>query len=450
MPNIEAIKHYLTIKVWQENLESRSSFSNRIAGILRGVLIMFQEATQDDLKYRAMGLVYKTLLSLAPLLAVSFSVLKAFGVHNQLMPLLLSLLEPLGGRGAELAGQFIGYVENIHIGVLGAAGLGFLLYSAISLLNILEECFNRIWRVEMSRNWIHRSSDYMSVLLVGPVLVFSALGVMASMANNTLVQKIIALEPFGSFYYLAGLILPYVLIIAALTFLYIFMPNTRVNFVSALVGGIVAGLTWKMGGRLFGIFVEESTSYNAIYSSFAIILLSMIWLYVSWLIVLLGGVVSFLHQHPRYLLHKNKKPDLNHRQQEYFGFLILFLIGRAYYEGKSPWTVHALADEIEQPWEAIRSILQGLEKAGFVIAVQTEPSAYLLARAPETISLKEIYARLRTFNGQEPMNPLNSGNAERVSALTNHIEEAAMAVLEDQTLSDLIHQPVPKAQTNPD
>jgi membrane protein len=449
MPKIDAIKHYLTVKIWQENVESRSRLSKRIAGILRAVLIMVQEATQDDLKYRAMGLVYTTLLSLAPLLAVSFSVLKAFGVHNQLMPLLRGLLEPLGEKGAELAGQFIGYVQNIHIGVLGAAGLVFLLYSVISLLNIIEECFNRIWRVETSRNWIHRSSDYMSVLLVGPVLVVSAFGVMASMANNTLVQKIIALEPFGSFYYLAGLILPYVLIIAALTFLYIFMPNTRVNFSSALVGGIVAGLTWKMGGRLFGIFVAESTSYNAIYSSFAIILLSMIWLYVSWLIVLLGGVVSFLHQHPRYLLHKNKKPDLNHRQQEYYGFLILFLIGRAYYEGKSPWTVHALADEIELPWEAIRSILQGLEKAGFVIAIQTEPSAYLLARAPETIGLLEIYARLRAFDGQEQMNAMNSGSAENIWALTNHIEEAAASVLKDQTLSDLIHQPERKAQANP-
>jgi membrane protein len=445
MPKIDAIKHYLTVKIWQENVESRSPFSKRIAGILRAVLIMIQEATQDDLKYRAMGLVYTTLLSLAPLLAVSFSVLKAFGVHNQLMPLLLGLLDPLGEKGAELAGQVIGYVQNIHIGVLGAAGLVFLLYSVISLLNIIEECFNRIWRVEASRNWIHRSSDYMSVLLVGPVLVVSALGVMASMANNALVQKIIALEPFGSFYYLAGLILPYVLIIAALTFLYIFMPNTRVNFTSALVGGIVAGLTWKMGGRLFGIFVEGSTSYNAIYSSFAIILLSMIWLYVSWLIVLLGGVVSFLHQHPRYLLHKNKKPNLSLRQQEFFGFLILFLICRAYYEGKSPWTVHALADEIDQPWEAIRSILQSLEKAGFVIAIQTEPSAYLLSKAPETIGLREIYARLRTCNGQEQMNALNFANEENVSALMNQIEEAGMAVLSDQTLSDLIASPLRKA-----
>jgi membrane protein len=445
MPNLNAIKHYLTTAIWQENGPGRSK---RIT-LLRGLLILFREASDPDLKYRAMGLVYTTLLSLAPLLAVSFSVLKAFGVHNQLMPLLLGVLEPFGEKGAELADQVIGYVENISIGVLGTAGLVFLLYTVVSLLSIIEECFNRIWRVEASRNWIHRSSDYMSVLLVGPVLTVSALGMMASMGNNALVQKMIALEPFGTAYYLAGLILPYLLIIAALTFLYIFMPNTRVNFGSALVGGIAAGLTWKIGGWLFGIFVEKSTSYNAIYSSFAIILLSMIWLYVSWLIVLLGGVVSFLYQYPRYLLHKNKRPYLSHRQQEYFGFLVLYLIGKAYREGGPPWTLHALADEIDQPWESVRQVLQCLNKAGFVIAIQSEPNAYLPSRDLETISLKEVYIRLRALDGQEQA-AFRPENEEAVGALANRIEVAAMAVLEGQSLSDLIQPPARKTQDGPE
>ena len=445
MPNFTAIKHYLTTEIWQENGESRSGFSKRTAPLLRGVLILVREATEADLKYRAMGLVYTSLLSLAPILAVSFSVLKAFGVHNQLMPLLLGVLEPLGNKGAEMAGQIVGYVENIHIGVLGAAGLVFLLYSVISLLHIIEECFNRIWRTEISRNWIRRSSDYMSVLLIGPVLAVSALGVMASMANTGFVQKMIAMEPFGSAYYLAGLILPYLLIIAALTFLYMFMPNTRVDFGSALAGGIAAGLTWKLVGWLFGIFVAKSASYNAIYSSFAIILLSMIWLYVSWMIVLLGGVISFLHQHPRYLLHKNKKPDLSHRHQEYLGFLIMYLIGRAYYEGKMPWTLHALAETVELPWEAVQHMLHGLEKSGLVIAIQSEPNAYLPARAPETITLREIYACLRGFDAHAQMTVMNPGIAGIVLDLAIQIEEAAMAVLDGQTLRDLIHTSLLKA-----
>jgi len=449
MPHFDAIKHYLTTGIWTEHGGARSACAIRFAALLRGALILVRETTEGDLRYRAMGLVYTTLLSLAPLLAVSFSVLKAFGVHNQLMPLLLGVLAPLGDKGAEMAGRIIGYVENIHIGVLGAAGLVFLLYTVVSLLNIIEECFNRIWRAEMSRNWIRRSSDYLSMLLVGPVLVVSALGVMASMANTAFARKLIAQEPFGSAYYLAGLILPYVLIIAALTFLYSFMPNTRVHFRSALAGAIAAGLTWKLVGWLFGLFVAESTGYNAIYSSFAIILLSMIWLYVSWMIVLLGGVISFLHQHPRYLLHKNKNPDLGHREQETLGFLIMYLIGWAYREGKTPWTLHALADAVDLPWEAVQHLLHGLEKAGFLIAIQSEPTAYVPARAPETISLQALYGCLRAFGGQTQMTLSSPKTAESVLALTARIESAASAVLDGQCLGDLLHPSIGEAADKP-
>lgn len=439
MSNFAALKHYLTIGIWTENAVGRSAFAKRFDVLLRAVLILIEEATEGDLKYRAMGLVYNTLLSLAPLLAVSFSVLKAFGVHNQLRPFLLGILEPLGSKGEELAGQILGYVENINIGVLGAAGLGLLLYTVISLLNIIEECFNRIWRADKPGNWIRRGSDYLSMLLIGPVLVVSALGVMASMANTAFAQKIIAQEPFGSVYYLAGLVLPYLLIIAALTFLYIFMPNTRVNFVSALVGGCAAGLAWKLVGWLFGVFFAESASYNAIYSSFAIILLSMIWLYFSWLIVLLGGVISFLHQHPRYLLHKNKRPGLTHRQHETLGFLLMYLIGKAYDSGNAPWTLHALADAVNLPWEAVLHLLQGLAQAGFVLEIQSEPAAYVPARAPERIALQELYGCLRELDGQAPMFADAPRDAKCVQTLATRIEDAALAVLAQKSLRDLIH-----------
>lgn len=437
MPKFAAIKHYLASEIWMPQ-SARSASANRMAAFLRWLYILVQEALSVDLKYRAMGLVYTTLLSLAPLLAVSFSLLKAFGVHNQLQPVLLSLLNPLGEQGVELAGRFIGYVENINFGVLGAAGLVFLLYSVIELLAIIEECFNRIWRASRSRPWLRRGSDYLSVLLVGPVLVVSALGMMASMKDTSFVQKILALEPFGSAYYLAVLVLPYLLLIAALTFLYRFMPNAQVNLGSALIGGIAAGLAWKTVGWLFGIFVAKSVSYNAIYSSFAIILLSMIWLYLSWLIVLLGGVISFLHQHPRYLLYKNQKPELSHRQQEYLGFLIMYLVGKAHYEGKAPWTLHALADASDLPWETIRQMLQILEQAGLVIAVQSDANGYFPARPPEKISLEEIYIAVRSH--AKHLTLTNPKVAESVLEWAMQLEAAALGALREGTLSDLIHR----------
>jgi membrane protein len=438
MRTLTELKQYLETDIWKPGLTRGSTAEARLARGLRWGYALAREVTEGGLNYRAMGLVYTTLLSLAPLLAVSFSVLKAFGVHNQLKPLLLELLAPLGEQGAELTDNIIGFVGNIQVGVLGAVGLAVLLYSVIALLEKIEESFNAIWRTSESRAWIRRFSDYLSILLVGPVLVFSAWGVTVSMTSTALVQKIVAHEPFGTVYYLVGLIIPYVLIIAAFTFVYTFMPNTRVRVASALTGGIFAGLAWKAVGWGFGAIFAGSASYSAIYSGFAVVILFMIWLYVSWLILLLGGVISFYHQHPRYLYYKSRQPELSHQQREHLGFLLMYLIGRAYYAGSPPWTLSGLADAVSMPWESVLKTLRRLQDGGLLAALHTEPESFLPARAPETMGLRDIYAALRTLHGEEHKCGHLDDGTETVDELTGQLETAALAVLEASTLRDLV------------
>jgi len=144
------------------------------------VLILVRDLVDGQLTLRAMSLVYTTLLSIVPLLALSFSVLKAFGVHNQIQPMLLRFLEPLGENGAEIAHNIIEFIQRMNVGVLGAVGLVLLLYTAISLMQKIEESLNYIWHVHRPRPLADRFSRYLSVLLVGPILVFSALGITAT------------------------------------------------------------------------------------------------------------------------------------------------------------------------------------------------------------------------------------------------------------------------------
>lgn len=396
------------------------------------------EFTQRGLIYRAKALVYTTLLSLAPLLAVSFSVLKAFGAHNQLKPFLLEILNPLGEQGVELGDHIIGFVENINVGVLGSVGIVFLIYSVVSSLEIIKDSFNNIWRTRETRVLTRRVSDYLSILLIGPVLVFSALGVMASMKNSDWVQKIIAMEPLGTIYYLIGILIPYVLIISAFTFVYMFMPSTRVKFRSALIGGIAGGLTWKVVGWVFATFVVKSASYNAIYSGFAIIILFMFWIYVSWVVLLLGGVVSFYHQHPGYLHYQGTSPELSQRQHDSLGFFLMYLIGKSYYEGKAPWTVITLADAVSLPWETVLDILSVLEKSGILVSLHSEPESFLPSRAPETLALLEIYRALQSYGEQQSLPMQCSHNSGRVGELIAQIEQSACAVLNGLTLRDLV------------
>lgn len=328
-------------------------FHTLLALVKQWLRTLMREFNEDGLRFLAMSLVYNTLLALAPLLAVSFSILKAFGVHNQSYLLLLQLLAPLGDKANEVTTNIIRFVENMQVGVLGFVGFLMLFYTSVSLLQQIEECFNHIWRVSTTRAFFRRFSDYLSVILLGPVLLFSALGIAASMNNTHFVQRLIALEPFGTAYYLAGLVLPYVFTIAAFTLAYTFIPNTDVKLRSGLIGGIIAGLTWKATGVLFALFISNSAEYSAIYSGFAVILLSMFWLYISWLILLLGGVICFHVQFPRYLNYASRRPLLSMQCQEQLAFELMYLIATHHLRGEAICSLQSLADEVNLPWEPV-------------------------------------------------------------------------------------------------
>lgn len=415
----------------------KARFEAATRGIRTLIRVLLREFQEGGLKYRAMGLVYTTLLSLAPLLAVSFSILKAFGVHNQARPLLLELLQPLGEKAAELTANVIGFVENLQVGVLGVAGLLMLFYTVVSLLEQIEDCFNHVWRVAKPRSFLRRFSDYLSVVLIGPVLLFSAWGIAASMGSTAIVRRLIALEPFGTAYYLAGIALPYVLIVTAFTFIYAFIPNTTVKLRPALTGGLCAGLAWKATGSLFAVFVANSAHYSAVYSGFAVILLSMIWLYLSWLILLFGGVIAFHVQHPRYLGYATRSPHLSIACQEQLALLLMYLIGRRHLQGGPVCTtLPELADAVHLPWEPVAESLEHLVRGGFLVALDEERRAYMPARDTDAILLRDIVHTVRAAGDQPPL--IFQEESGAVPSLLNALDESRGRALGDRSLRDII------------
>jgi len=407
---------------------------------------VYQDLTQDELNLRAMGLVYTTLLSLVPLLAVSFSVLKAFGVHNQLEPFLLNMLAPLGSKGEEITINIIGFVENVKVGVLGSVGLAFLFYTIISLLQKIEDAFSKIWHNLPARRLLRRFSDYLSVILVGPVLVFAGLGVTASMVSNQFVQHILAIEPFGTLYFLIGQIIPYLLIIAAFTFVYIFIPNTRVKFQSALAGGILAGICWKIAGWVFTLFAAGLTSYDAIYSSFAILIMFMIWIYLSWLILLLGAKITFYYQHPQYLNTKNNNPQLSCRAREHLGLLIMQYIATQFLHGNQAPTSMQLAESFSIPLHLVDEIILTLEKKQLLIKIQQDIASYLPARDTDKISVYDILNALRCMSEDTLEMKKQTMANPAIDHLTQAIDEAILHSVQARTLRDLIIDENQRAQ----
>jgi len=209
--------------------------------LFTGILAKFRDG---KLHLQSSSLAYTTLLSLVPLLAVTFSVLKGFGVQNQLEPMLMQSLEPLGDKGAEIGRHILTYVGNLNFAVLGSFGIALLFWTVVSLLTRIEETFNAIWHVPGVRSWTRRFSDYLSVALVGPVFVFTALGVTAIVFRSENIHGIIGIEPLDQLIIGLGRLVPYLLVCLAFAFLYAFLTNYRVRPGPALAGGIFASLAW--------------------------------------------------------------------------------------------------------------------------------------------------------------------------------------------------------------
>ena len=347
-------------------------------GVLRFIYIMVVEFMNGQLNLRAMSLVFTTVLSIVPLIAIIFSVMKTFGVHNRLEPLLLSYLAPLGEQGIEIATKITGFVDNVDVGALGGIGLIVLLWIIIRLITKIEFAFNYTWRVHQTGSLIRRFSNYLSVIMVGPVLVIIAIAITGAALNTVVAQTIMSIEPFGTILRLGANLIPYLLIIAAFTFTYIFIPNTKVKPIPAITGGVIAGVLWQTVGWVFaaGVSSSMSSQYTAIYSSFAFLFLFMIWLWWSWLILLVGSSVAFYKQYPESLsIYENEK-SLTNRQKEELALELMTVIGQRFYDNSVPIYVNEMVEKLRLPKESIEKQLNLFLLHGLILKADEDIPAY--------------------------------------------------------------------------
>ncbi|MCL7943574.1 YihY/virulence factor BrkB family protein [Marinobacter sp. ATCH36] len=328
----------------------------------RTAYALVRDIIAGNLTLHAMSLVYTTLLSIVPLLALSFSVLKALGVHQRMEPFLYQFFEPMGPQGIEIAEQILGFVDNMKVGVLGSVGLALLVYTVISLVQKIERSFNMIWRVPDMRSMAQRFSNYLSVIMIGPLLMVSAIGISATIFSSAFVQALMAVEPLGSVIIFATRFAPFLLVVGAFTFVYVFIPNTRVKVRYALIGGLVAGISWQAAGMLFASFVAGSAKYAAIYSSFAIGIILLIWLYLNWIILLLGSSIAFYLQNPG-AVAKRSQVRLSPELVENTGLALMWLVAKPFSEGRPAPQQEEVEQSLRVPGEVTRGVSDKLIRA---------------------------------------------------------------------------------------
>jgi membrane protein len=433
--SLEQLKSRIFDQLWQTETARLTRFKRPIHSLLKIALMVGREFIENLVNLEAMALAFKTLLSLAPLLAVVFSMLKAFGVHNRMEPALLEALAPLGEKGKEVTAYLIGFVDKMSAGALGTVGLVTLFITVLSMIGTIEGAFNRIWHVKGSRKLTRKFSDYLSVILVGPVLVFAAMTITATLQSNTFVQKMISLQPFGTVILTLLTLVPYFTLWGAFTFLYVFIPNTRVKLGSALVGGLVAAILWQSVGWGFADFVASSTRYYAIYSSFAILLLFLLWLHIGWVIVLLGAQVAYAHQHLHVYAGAKESLARSPAGREKLALQMMFLIGRNFFHGLGPLSVTTLANQLYLPAGLVRDFMETLRQCRLVLPLAHEET-FVLARDPERISVKEILDCVRNSGMKHPT--IQTGEELAIEELLRKVDDSVAKTLEGKSLQSLI------------
>ncbi len=435
------LKNRIQTVLWQTELEQLPHWQRFAIKLLRIFQAVSRDLTEGLITLRAMSLVYTTLLAMIPVLAVGFSVLKGFGLHNRVGALLSHILEPLGAESENITKNVIDFVDNIDVALLGVMGVGMLFYTVITLINKIERAFNRTWHISESRGLAQRVSEYLSIIMIGPVLILAALTFTASITSSTLFTTLSDIALFEFIFKTTGIVLPYLLVIAAFTVVYMLVPNTQVRFRSAFTGALIAGFLWETTGWLFASFIATSSNYTVVYSGFAILVLFMVWVYLSWLILLTGAAIAYYHQHPDQI-QAGRNPDvLSNRMKEKIVLLAMYHIGKDFHENRAPSTASALADELNIPSEALTEILHSLDHDKLLIRHEDETISYLPAQSLENIRLIHILESIRGHGESKQMNNHSLHSEKVVDDLIGNVYDAITEATGQRTLRDLISTP---------
>lgn len=345
--------------------------------LARVIVLSLRGFDEDKCVLRASALTFYTLLSIVPVLAMAFGVAKGFGFETLLER---QLLERMQGQ-EEIARYIIGFSEsmldNTRGGMVAGVGIALLFWTVIKLLGNIETSFNAIWGVDRGRSLPRKCSDYMSAMLLCPLLLIMASGinVLISGRVHAVVEAVPLTDVVGPIVFTLLSLLPYCVMWALFTFLYMFMPNIRVRIGAALAGGLVAGILYQVLQMTYIGFQVGVAKYNAIYGGFAALPLFLVWLNLSWLIVLLGAEISFAFQHADTYEFEPACSSLSPGYRRLMSLWVMHALVQGFQKGTGPAGTDEISRRLHIPARLVRQILSELNACGMVTEAGTGAGA---------------------------------------------------------------------------
>ena len=409
--------------------------------LLRVLILSVRGFDENKCQLRASALTFYSLVSIVPVAAMAFGIAKGFGFEKLLVA---QLRNKLAGQEEVLANviQFShSLLENTKGGLIAGIGLIVLFWAVIKLLGQIEDSFNDIWGIKEHRTLGRRFSDYLSLMLIGPVLIIlsSSVTVFVTTQVNLIMEKFALLGVFSGPVLLLLKLLPYCILWGLFTFCYLFMPNTKVRFSAGLLGGIIAGTTFEVVQWGYITFQIGAVQYNAVYGSFAVLPLFLVWLQLSWLIVLYGAEISFAYQNVDTYEFEPDALQASHRLKTLLSLQITRHLIKNFTAGEKSLTAAELSSRLEIPIRFVNEILFELVKSHILSVTDAEEKGergYQPALDIHTLTLQYVIEALEK-RGLNAMPFTNTPEFQTLAEATSAFGQAIEKLPANRLLKDL-------------
>ena len=421
----QAIK-FVAVDIWRIRLEDLPFGKSFLIKQLRIFLLTVRGFDEDKCFTRASSLTFYTLLSIVPVAAILFAVAKGFGFESRLKRELFERFS--GDAQQEVLWKVFDFAESMlqatKGGVMAGIGLVILFWSVINVLSQIEASLNDIWEIKESRTWGRKFSDYLAVMLISPILVLvsSSATVFITTQITQLTHQIKLLGAISPLIFLSFKLIPYVLIWILFTIIYVLMPNTKVNLKSGLVAGIIAGTIFQIVQWGYISFQIGTAKYNAIYGSFAALPLFLMWVQISWWVVLFGAELSFANQNIGTYEYEPDSNKVSPGFKKVLTLQIAHLLIKNFASGQKPLTDTEIAAQLKAPIRLVHNILFDLVESRLVSETTTRVDkrfGYQPARDINTITITSVIDAIE----QTGTNNIPVVQNEEFEALSNAIQQ---------------------------
>ena len=422
---------FIRVDIWRIRLDDMPFGKSFLIRQLRTIILAIRGYDEDRCLLRASSLTFFTLLSIGPIVAVFFGIAKGFGFEKRLEN---ELFERFPGQ-EEILNQVINFanslLEQTRGGLIAGIGLLVLFWAVLKVLGHIETAFNDIWKIKESRGWGRKFSDYLAIMLISPIFILlsGSLTVFIKTQVTQITQRVALLGVFDPLIYFLFELIPYVLVWIFFTILYIIMPNTKVSLKAGFLGGVVAGTLYQFAQWAYITFQISTAKINAIYGSLAALPLFLIYLQISWWIVLFGAELAFANQNVDTYEFEPDSLKVSPGYKKLLTLQIAHLLIKKFENGDSPPTDLQISNQLHMPIRLVHGILADLVESGLVSEIKTKIDKELAYQPALDINQLSIQSVMEALDRQG-IEDLPIVKNEEYQALSDALQDFSEAMAE--------------------